>query len=83
MPYTVIIHPTGEEPIIGEVEELPKPTDLSITVNSPRRIDGKELHYLTESVLTVIWPIHRLNFIEVCPPKQKKKLLVLFESEIS
>ncbi len=75
MPYTVIIHPTGEEPIIGEVEELPQPTDLIITINSPRRIDGKELHYLTESVLTVIWPISRLNFIEVLPTKAEEEII--------
>jgi hypothetical protein len=75
MPYTVIIHPTGEEPIIGEVEELPQTTDLIITINSPRRIDGKELHYLTESVLTVIWPINRLNFIEVLPTKAEEEII--------
>jgi hypothetical protein len=75
MPYTIIIHPTGEEPIIGEVEELPKTTDLIITINSPRRIDGKELHYLTESVLTVIWPINRLNFIEVLPTKAEEEII--------
>ncbi len=75
MPYTVIIHPTGEEPIIGEVEELPQTTDLIITINSPRRIDGKELHYLTESVLTVIWPISRLNFIEVLPTKAEEEII--------
>jgi hypothetical protein len=46
MPYTIILHPTGEEPIIGEVDELPKPSDLTVTVNSPRRIDGKELHFV-------------------------------------
>jgi hypothetical protein len=75
MPYTIIIHPTGEEPIIGEVEELPKPTDLSITINSPRKIDGKELHYLAESVLTVIWPLNRLNFIEVLPTKAEEEII--------
>jgi hypothetical protein len=75
MPYTVIIHPTGEEPIIGEVEDLPQTTDLIITINSPRRIDGKELHYLTESVLTVIWPISRLNFIEVLPTKAEEEII--------
>ncbi|MFZ0532839.1 MAG: hypothetical protein WAM09_06630 [Anaerolineales bacterium] len=75
MPYTIILHPAGEESIIGEVEELPKPTDLSITLNSPRRIDGKELHYLTESVLTVIWPIHRINFIEVLPTKAEEEII--------
>jgi hypothetical protein len=75
MPYTIIIHPTGEEPIIGEVEELPKSTDISITLNSPRKVDGKELHYLTESVLTVIWPINRLNFIEILPTKAEEEII--------
>jgi hypothetical protein len=75
MPYTVIIHPTGEEPIIGEVEQLPQPSDVSITLNSPRRIDGKELHYLSENVLTVIWPFNRLNFIEILPTKAEEEII--------
>ena len=75
MPYTIILHPTGEEPIIGEVEDLPQPMDISVTVNSPRRIDGKELHYLSESVLTVIWPLNRMNFIEVLPTKAEEEII--------
>jgi hypothetical protein len=75
MPYTVIIHPTGEEPIIGEVEQLPEPSDITITLNSPRKIDGKELHYLSENVLTVIWPISRLNFIEILPTKAEEEII--------
>jgi hypothetical protein len=75
MPYTIIIHPTGEEPIIGEVEQLPESTDISIMINSPRKIDGKELHYLAENVLTVIWPINRLNFIEVLPTKSEEEII--------
>ncbi|OGO62661.1 MAG: hypothetical protein A2029_13565 [Chloroflexi bacterium RBG_19FT_COMBO_47_9] len=75
MPYTIIIHPTGEEPIIGEVEQLPQPSDVSITLNSPRRIDGKELHYLSENVLTVIWPFSRLNFIEILPTKAEEEII--------
>jgi hypothetical protein len=75
MPYTVIIHPTGEEPIIGEVEQIPEPSDISIMINSPRRIDGKELHYLAENVLTVIWPMNRLNFIEILPTKGEEEII--------
>jgi hypothetical protein len=75
MPYTVIIHPTGEEPIIGEVEQLPEPSDITITLNSPRKMDGKELHYLSENVLTVIWPISRLNFIEILPTKAEEEII--------
>jgi hypothetical protein len=75
MPYTIILHPSGEEPIIGEIEELPEPSDVSITVNSPRRVDGKELHYLSESVLTVIWPLNRMNFIEILPTKAEEEII--------
>jgi hypothetical protein len=75
MPYTIIIHPTGEEPIIGEVEQLPEPTDITLILNSPRKLDGKELHYLSENVLTVIWPINRLNFIEVLPTKSEEEII--------
>ncbi|OGO66235.1 MAG: hypothetical protein A2030_11760, partial [Chloroflexi bacterium RBG_19FT_COMBO_50_10] len=64
MPFTIVLHPTGEEAIVGEVENLPHPEDISIMVTNPRRLDGKELHYLVENVITVIWPLARLNFIE-------------------
>ena len=75
MPYTIIIHPTGEEPIVGEIDDLPKSTDIMLTLNSPRKLDGKELHYLSENVLTVIWPINRLNFIEVLPTKAEEEII--------
>jgi hypothetical protein len=75
MPYTIILHPTGEESIVGEIEDLPSPTDVLVTVNSPRRIDGKELHYLTENVLTVVWPIARLNFIEILPTRAEEEII--------
>jgi hypothetical protein len=75
MPYTIILHPTGEEPIVGEVEELPTSTDLSVTMNNPRRLDGKELHYLSENVLTVIFPLNRLNFIEILPTKAEEEII--------
>lgn len=75
MPYSVVLHVQGEEPIQGEVEELPKPTDQSIAVNNPRKLDGKDLHYLAESVITVIWPIARLNFIEILPTKEEEEII--------
>jgi hypothetical protein len=57
------------------VEEVPAPTDLLVTVTNPRRMDGKDLHYLTENVVTVIWPVHRLNFIEVLPTKEEEEII--------
>ncbi len=75
MPYSVVLHLSGEEPILAEVEELPKPTDVVIAVNNPRRLDGKDLHYLAEDVITVIWPLAKLNFIEVLPSKEEEEII--------
>ena len=75
MPYSVVLHLSGEEPILAEVEELPKPTDVVIAVNNPRRLDGKDLHYLAEDVITVFWPLVRLNFIEVLPSKEEEEII--------
>ena len=75
MPYSVVLHLSGEEPILAEVEELPKLTDVVIAVNNPRRLDGKDLHYLAEDVITVIWPLAKLNFIEVLPSKEEEEII--------
>jgi len=65
VPYTLIIHISNEEPVVGEVEELPAAVDNMLIVNNPRRLDGKDLPYLAEDAITVYWPISRINFIEV------------------
>lgn len=75
MTYSVILHIQGEEPIIGEVERLPEAEDLLVTVSNPRRIDGKDLHYLAENVITVIWPVSRMNFIEILPTKEDEDII--------
>ncbi len=65
MPYTIVLHIINSEPVMGETEQLPSPSDTMVMINNPRMIDGKELHYLAENVASVYWPVERLNFIEV------------------
>ncbi len=62
---TVIIHINNEDPVMGEVEDLPNPSDQLILLKHPRKKDGKDLHYLEPHVSEVIWPIHRITFIEL------------------
>jgi len=75
MPITVLVHVSNEDPVIGEMEELPAPSDTSIAVNNPRLRDGKDLPYLAGNVVTVVWPMHRINFIEVMPTADEEKLI--------
>lgn len=75
MTITVLMHLSGEDPVVGEIEDLPAPTDATISVNNPRRRDGKDLPYVSGNVVTVIWPMHRVNFIEVMPTAEEERVI--------
>ncbi|MBI5841066.1 MAG: hypothetical protein HZB19_13290 [Chloroflexi bacterium] len=75
MAYTVILHIAGETAIAGEVEELPKPTDTILVVTNPRLRDGKDIHYLEANVVKVIWPIAKINLIEVLEGTDEEKII--------
>lgn len=72
---TMVIHLPNEDPIIGEVEQLPMPTDSILVVKNPRRRDGKDVHYLDPTVTTVIWPLARISFIEVLPVGEEEEII--------
>jgi hypothetical protein len=76
--HTLLIHLTGEEPIMAEVEELPKVTDVAFFCINPRRRDGKELHYVLPEVQTIIVPIQRVNFIEIMPSGAEEEIISPF-----
>ncbi len=75
MAYTVIIHLAGENAVAGEVDELPKPADTIITITNPRLRDGKDLHYLEHNVVKVIWPLSKINLIEVLEGSEEEKII--------
>ena len=71
----ILLHLVGEDPVLGEIEELPAPTATSLILRSPRKRDGKDLHYLDANVTTVIWPMARVNFIEVLPTGEEEEVI--------
>lgn len=75
MAYTVLVHVAGEEAILAEIEDLPKPGDFLITIENPRRRDGKDLPYIQPEVTTVIWMLHNISFIEVMPSGADDELI--------
>ena len=72
---TIVLHMLNEDPVLGEVEDLPQKSDTVIYVNNPRRRDGKDLPYLDASVNTVLWPMARVSFIEVIPGAEEEKIV--------
>ncbi len=75
MPFTIVLHIQNTDPVVGEVEEIPTPADNMVVLRNPRRMDGKDLHFLNENVVTVIWPVERLNFIEVLSGEEQEEII--------
>lgn len=81
MSFSVVIHILNSEPILGEIDELPSPMDNIITVQNPRRKDGKEVNYIDEQVSTVIWPLEKISFIEILPSEEAEEEIIGFVRE--
>ena len=75
MAHAVILHISGEASILGEIEELPKLTDTIVIVSNPRLRDGKDIHYLEQNVVKVIWPMTQINLIEVLESQEEENLI--------
>ncbi len=71
----LLLHLMNEDPVVGEVEALPEAKDMMIYVKNPHRRDGKDLTYLEPNVNTVIWPIARINFIEIIPSAEEEDII--------
>jgi hypothetical protein len=75
MAITLILHIANEDPIVGEVDEMPASTDSAIVLQNPRRRDGKDIPNLSSnSVTTVIFPMHRMTFVEVMPSEEEERV---------
>lgn len=71
----VIVHMLNEDPVMGEMDDLPQKTDTLIYVRNPVRRDGKDISYLEATVNTVIWPVSRVSFIEIMPGSDEEKIV--------
>jgi hypothetical protein len=72
---TVIVHITNEDPVVCEIDAMPEATDQILVIHNPRRRDGKDVHYLDEDVSIVIFPWHRINFIQVLPSGEVEEVI--------
>ena len=75
MAYTVVIHISNDDPVVGELDELPAVIDTMLIVHNPRRRDGKDIAYLSNDVLIVIWPVAQVSFIEVMPSESEERII--------
>ncbi len=78
MAHTVLIHVTNSDPILAEMDEMPKPTDTHIVCTNARARDGKALHYIDQEAMRFLFPWHRVTFIEVYPSEEDRAEIETF-----
>lgn len=81
MPVTLYIHLNNEDPVLVEMDELPKPTDTLIIGRHPRYRDNKEVRFLLPEVTTVIFPMTRITFIEVMPSGDEADIVMPYRTD--
>lgn len=72
---TILVHVMNDDPLMGEVDNLPNPTDQFLILKNPRRKDGKDLAFIEANVTTLIWPFLRITFIEVMPTGEEEEII--------
>lgn len=70
MAITVIVHVLNADAVLAEVDELPDPSSNFITCTNPRARDGKSLIYIDAQATRVMFPWHRISFLETLPSEE-------------
>lgn len=72
---TILVHIQNEDPILAEIEELPKPTDTLLIMKNPRKRDGKDMSNIEADVTTIVLPTSRIHFVEVMPSGEEEEII--------
>jgi hypothetical protein len=71
----ILLHLMNDDPILCEIDSLPTPTDVIVVVKNPRRRDGKDIAYIDSTVTSVVFPMHRVSFIEVMMTEEEEDII--------
>ena len=72
---SIVLHISNEDPIVGDVEAFPNPSDTLVLIRNPRRRDGKDVPYLDGNITSVIFPMHRVSFIEIVATEGEEEII--------
>src|SRR5947209_19607015 len=65
--YSVNLHLPNENPLLGEMEELPKTGNTNVALSNLHKRDGSRVAYLDSHAHHLIFPWHCIPFIDVMP----------------
>ncbi|RLC97865.1 MAG: hypothetical protein DRI77_06370 [Chloroflexi bacterium] len=75
MAHVVLIHILNEESVVGEMENIPDPTDQVLIISNPRYRDGRDVTYILPETKTVIYPWTRVHCVEVLTGEAEEEVI--------
>lgn len=60
-----VIHLHNEQPLLGDLLEMPSPADVAVRMTNLRSLDGKRPIFVDDSKSIFIFAYHRISFIEI------------------
>jgi hypothetical protein len=60
-----------------DVDDLPDPSDQYLIGMNPRYRDGKDVSYILSEVTTVLFPWHRITFVELLPSGEEEEIMTI------
>lgn len=73
MAITCIIHIAGGDAVLGEIDEMPDPQSNYVLFTNVRARDGKAVVYLDRETTRVMFPWHRISFLETLPSEEDQE----------
>lgn len=81
MSVRALVHIMNDDPILCELDRIPEPTDLFVSIRNPRKRDGKALELLADGATSFLYPWSRITFIELFEEEQQRESIVGFFRE--
>jgi len=78
MAITVVVHILNSDAILAEIDEMPNPTSNFIICTNPRARDGKSIVFIDAQATRVVFPWHRISFLETMPGEEDQAEIETF-----
>jgi hypothetical protein len=60
-----VIHLHNEQPLLGDLLDMPSPADVAVRLTNLRSLDGKRPIFVDDMKSIFIFAYHRISFIEI------------------
>ncbi|OQY48199.1 MAG: hypothetical protein B6242_02970 [Anaerolineaceae bacterium 4572_78] len=81
MGYSVLIHISGSDAVLADVDELPDPAAQFITCTNPRMKDGSAISYIDRFATLFLFPWSLITFVEIFPSEDEQEDVEAFFRE--